>query len=120
MPLPTELPDADRFRNMNRAMALVLLEECYDRVVSPGATLTSKMELLKLNVKLGDMEPKQSILPSGTGFSVQIILSGGPSAAPINAEKVVESVPEYLSKADKPATIAIINAFSGLQPAALS
>lgn len=115
--LPEKIPEADRFRDMNRAMALVLLEECYDLVVRPNATLTSKMELLKLNVKLGDMEPKQSIIPSGTGFSVQIVLSGGvPQAASIT-EKVVESVPEYLSKADKPATIAIINAFSGLQPA---
>lgn len=106
MAIPTKLPEVDTFRDMNRAMALVLLEECFDKAGDVDANFATKMELLKLNVKLGDLEPKQVLMPSGSGFSVQIVLSSG-APAPVAKEKVVEHTPEYLS--ESPLTSFIAN-----------
>lgn len=98
MSAPTKLPTEQHFRDLNRAMALVLLEECYDHAVSDGSSFNSKLDLLKLNVKLGDMEPKQQVAIAGNGFSINFIFSG---AAPEPVERVVagtviEQSPEKL------------------------
>lgn len=116
MAIPTELPTELHFREMNRAMALVLLEECYDRAVDDKAPLSAKMDLLKLNVKLGDLEPKQTIIPAGNGFQINFVFSGSapagfPQGTTIDATPtlVVEHelksepvLPEYLKKIPAP------------------
>lgn len=73
-----ELPDAPadletQFKAMNRAMALVLLEDCYDVAMAENASFNAKLDLLKLNVKLGELEPKQAAVAPGSG--VQFIIN---------------------------------------------
>lgn len=101
MAIPAVLPEEEDFKNLNRAMARVLLEECYDRVIDKDAPLSSKMELLKLNVKLGDLEPKQAMQLNGSGFSVQIMFNGAGALAG-RQEKIVEDVPD-----DTPSFLAV-------------
>ena len=79
MDLPQLLNDtpADldtQFKAMNRAMALVLLEECYDVATADNAPFSAKIKLLELNVKLGELEPKQAVIAPGAGIQFVINL----------------------------------------------
>lgn len=79
MDLPQLLDDtpADldtQFKAMNRAMALVLLEECYDVATADNAPFSAKIKLLELNVKLGELEPKQAVIAPGAGIQFVINL----------------------------------------------
>jgi hypothetical protein len=83
MTVPTFIPPdfESKFRGMNRAMALVLLEECYDKVTAENAPFSAKLDLLKLNVKLGELEPKQVLTPVGNNIQFVINLPQMPGMA---------------------------------------
>lgn len=71
LPVPPDIET--QFKATNRAMALVLLEECYDKVTAENAPFSAKLDLLKLNVKLGELEPKQVVGPVGN--AIQFIIN---------------------------------------------
>lgn len=86
MDLPQLLNDtpADldtQFKAMNRAMALVLLEECYDVATADNAPFSAKIKLLELNVKLGELEPKQAAVAPGAGIQFIINLPATATSA---------------------------------------
>ena len=68
------LPTETHFRDLSRAMSLVLLEECFDAATMQDAPFSRKLDLLKLTTKLGDLEPKQVVATQGSGFQLIINL----------------------------------------------
>lgn len=99
-PLDKPLPREDYFRSLNRGMALNLLNECYDLAIASDAPFARKFELLKLNVKLGDLEPKQMVAQTGTGFSIQIVFNDESAVSGVTIDAAVgfdADPPTYLT-----------------------
>lgn len=69
----SNLPSEEHFKSLSKAMSLVLLEECYDLAIADDAPFSRKLDLLKMTVKLGDLEPKQNMAITGSGFSIKIV-----------------------------------------------
>lgn len=103
-PNTANLPSDEKFRSMNKAMALVLLEECYDAAIQNDAPFSRKLELLKLNAKLGDLEPRanSALINAGAGAVINFHFSRPPpgettGTITIEAEPLLpEEVPTYM------------------------
>ena len=94
-----------QFREMNRAMALVLLEECFDKATADNAPFSAKLDLLKLNTKLGELEPKVAQQSVGNGVTFIISLPGTAQnpgqtivSECVSEAKMVLELPEMLEK----------------------
>jgi hypothetical protein len=113
-----KLSTEDHFKHKAKAVAVVLLEELWDLVKgsptqNPTASVSNKFDLLKLSAKFGDLEPKQMVLPQGTGFSIKIVLSGDQSGpvpmgtVTIDQEPELPEPPAYLSLRPTPTAVRI-------------
>jgi hypothetical protein len=99
-----ELSTEETFKVKSKAMALVLLDACYDHVTSVNepAPFSQKLDMLKTAAKFADLEPKQ-FQPnnSGGGFSIRVVYSGaGRGAVTIDHDDVVleiDAPPNYLA-----------------------
>lgn len=104
-PSTENLPTEERFRALNKAMALVLLNDCYDEAIKIDAPFSRKMELLKLNAKLGDLEPRanSALINAGSGAVINFHFSRPPpgethNTITIEADPLLpEVVPSYMA-----------------------
>lgn len=87
------------FKAKSKAMALNLLDECYDVVTSHDAPapFSQKIEMLKTVAKFADLEPKADRIPIGVGFSIKVVYSGAaPAHGAVTIDQEIGEVPEYL------------------------
>jgi hypothetical protein len=109
------LSTEETFKVKSKAMALNLLDECYDTVVSRDipAPFAQKIEMLKTVAKFADLEPRQNSSPVGVGFSIRVVYSGADSKAGAtitidndDTTALLDSPPEYFSLSASP-TVAL-------------
>ena len=99
-----KLSTEEIFKVKSKAMALNLLDECYDVVTSRDtpAPFSQKVEMLKTVAKFADLEPKQNVTPIGVGFSIRVVYSGtGPARGGVVIDQDPElpiDTPAYLSR----------------------
>jgi hypothetical protein len=100
------LSTEETFRVRSKAMALNLLDVCYDHVTSEAepAPFSQKLDMLKTAAKFADLEPKQALPGGGAGgasFSIRVVYSGaGRGSVTIDHEDVVleiDAPPTYLA-----------------------
>ena len=99
-----DLSTEETFKVKSKAMALNLLDTCYDVVTSHDvpAPFSQKIEMLKTVAKFADLEPKQNALPIGVGFSIKVIYSGtGPARGGVTIDhetSLLNDPPTFLTR----------------------
>jgi hypothetical protein len=90
-------PTEQSFKNLAQAMAMNLLEDCFQRVFSDEAPYDDKVDFLKLTAKLGDLEPRPANTPIGTNFSIKVVYGGGGGQVPAGGVTIEQTAePESL------------------------
>ena len=94
------LSTEETFRVKSKAMALTLLDVCYNDVTSTNepAPFAQKLEMLKTTAKFADLEPRQNQIPQ-VGFSIRVVYSGD-SKHPAGATFSVDG--EVIDELDAP------------------
>jgi len=113
------LSTEETFKVKSKAMALNLLEACYDTVTNLDvpAPFVQKLDMLKTVAKFGDLEPKQNTAPIGVGFSIRVVYSGSERGESLASGSVIidqdvdilSAMPGYMVPSYTTDTLASLN-----------
>lgn len=117
------LSTEETFKVKSKAMALNLLDECYDHVTNHDqpAPFAHKLDMLKTAARFGDLEPKQNVAPIGVGFSIRVVYSGTergdlPASGSVTIDQEVDilsssqdRLPQYMTPSLGTDTLASLN-----------